>query len=98
MRIFQWKLELTRDRPPDIYNEVIPNLERVIDSLSQGVIQLNAKYDELAKKLEATRRKVYRDSPGDADALDPALVPGQQELPEKAEPANFYRTGMPANF
>ncbi len=89
MKVFKWNIELNRRPSPLSLERVIEMSQAETDSLRDQIAELRKDQNQLAKLVEATRRKVYRDGEvedlgpnGDKDKVTPGPGPG-------------YRTGDP---
>lgn len=95
MRIFGF--EIKRQRRPNLSRDVIPEMQGLIESISQGMIALTAQVDQNRKDIESTRRKVYRDN---VDGMPPVLDAEKNQVPDLINRDNGHerevRTGDPA--
>ncbi len=59
MRFFKWRK--AKEPTPDLDRSLTPDLMETMANLQQEMLEFAARLDEVSKKAEATRRKVYRD-------------------------------------
>jgi len=89
-------IEIKREPRPNLSRDVIPAIQGVINELATAIQDLDKRLVETDKKVEATRRKVYRDL---ADQVNQELNQDQELTAPGPGPGNgqakTWRTGEP---